>query len=156
MFRIIIIIPLLVILSSCQIFPSEYEFNSKLVNQQNGGQVCESLSPGFYSESAGDEVINVNFGGGLKSFDLIPEGNTLSESTVKWSKLSYSRTDTYAVLSKPDKLKIGEMDSLTGGQVCVSFFPGLFEDTELGLQNFRALSNQQCCGLLTKKEIERE
>ncbi len=70
--------------------------------------------------------------------------------------LSYNRADTYAVLSRPEKLKVGEIESFTGNQVCVTFYRGLFEDDELGLEDYSALSGQQCCGTLSKKRIERD
>lgn len=152
----IIIIFLVVASSSCQILPSKYEFNSRLITQSNGGLACENAAPNFYSESGGDEVITVKFENSLQFFDLRPEGNIYSDSAVGWSKLSYNHDDIYAVLSKPEKLKVGKTKALTGSQVCVTFYQGLFKDKELKLQNFDDLSGQQCCGTLTKKLIVRE
>jgi len=156
MIRRSVIIFILVALSSCQLGPSKYALKSELTNQRSGGQACETTGPGFYTESGGDEVIAIKFSGGLDFFDLRPEGQNYSESPARWSKLSYNGVDTYAVLSTPSKLKVGDIDTIIGKQVCVTFYQGLFEDDELSLQAYSALAGQQCCGVLSKKKIVRE
>lgn len=103
----------------------------------------------------GSEVIAVNFNNSLKIIELTPEGDMKSEQPVSWSVRSYDGTEVYAFLSRPDKLKVKGINSYTGKNICITFNQKLFEDEDLELEKYRALADANCCGILTKKKIEK-
>ena len=141
-------------LNACTIVPPDYAYHADLVKQNNGALACETAGPVFYLEEAGDETITVSFTGSFAIVELAPEGAAVSGDAVRWSRKSYDGSATYAFLSRPEKLKVGDIDDYAGESVCVTFNPGLFTDEEAGMEKFSALSGAQCCGRLERVRVE--
>lgn len=135
---------------------SQYSFQSDLILAAESSQACQAVKPHAQIDNANSEVIAVNFNNSLSIIELTPEGDKKSAQPVSWSLRSYDRTEIYAFLSQPDKLKVNGINSYDGKNICITFKQKLFEDDELGLDEYRTLADANCCGILTKKKIEKD
>ncbi len=146
----------LVLLSLLLVACDPYLYRADLVQPQREefNQACQTVVTELYQDDDDDEVMAVKFKGSFDFIDLVPQGKSMSDHPVGWLNQSEDGLVTYAFLSQPSKLKTGEIKKYVGKQVCVTFNPDLFDGREFELEQYRALSGAECCGLL-QREIKK-
>jgi hypothetical protein len=137
--------------SSCVLLPPDNSFHAVLEDQSDSGQSCMIAQPSIFIDGGAAEVLVVEFKDSFEIIELTPEGDERTDDAVKWSRLSSTGSEVLVSLSRPGELAVGKIKNLTGGTVCITFFPALFASDEFSLQDFQPLSGAECCGLLTEE-----
>lgn len=140
---------LLLALAACD----PYLYRAELVEPQvaDYDQACKAVVTELYQDDDDHEVMAVKFKGSFDFIDLVPAGSRRSDQPVEWSNTSEDQRITYAILSRPQKLKAGQIKDYVGDKVCVTFNPALFDGSEFELEQYRQLSGAECCGLLQRE-----
>ena len=148
-----LLLPLLILLplSGCSLTPPK-DFRADLDQQIDGGQSCANIGMNLIATGGGNEIITVEFGKTRKILELVPEGAKKSTSPVYWSRTSYyDELQRYALLTMPEKLKVGAIDQYNNKKICIKFYPEAFCSAEHSLEEFSELADKTCCGTLQPK-----
>ena len=146
---------LIFLLSACAtgpVFPPNTRFIAQLTEQQDGGTACQDVRPHISITAGNTETMSVMFGDSLKSIQIKPEGDIKSDAPVVWSAMSASRATRYVQLSTPARLGIGKIKKYVKENVCVKFMEAFFVE-KTGYSDFRALSGEDCCGILVAEKM---
>lgn len=146
----ILYIALTLLISSCATGPiphPKHSFLANLSNQTNGGQQCSIVKPHLEITTGNDEVLTIKFKTTLKILDISPEGNKKVNKSVFWSKLASDNKTRIALLTKPNKLKVGNIKSYVEKSICIEFKPELSNEKN-EFKDIHRLAGATCCGQL--------